>query len=73
MFDKAESEFKALQEKRRIVLNDRSKIESVIHELDEKKKEALQVTWEKVNADFGRYGPFPLSTFHLPGWLPTQD
>jgi len=53
MFDKAESEFKALQEKRRIVLNDRSKIESVIHELDEKKKEALQVTWEKVNADFG--------------------
>jgi chromosome segregation ATPase len=54
-------------------LNDRSKIESVIHELDEKKKEALQVTWEKVNADFGRYGPFPLSTFHLPGWLPTQD
>ena len=53
MFDKAEAEFKALQEKRRIVLNDRSKIEAVIYELDEKKKEALKVTWEKVNADFG--------------------
>ena len=53
MFDKAEAEFKALQEKRRIVLNDRSKIESVIRELDEKKKEALRVTWTKVNADFG--------------------
>ena len=53
MFDKAESEFKALQEKRRIVLNDRAKIEAVIYELDEKKKEALKVTWTKVNADFG--------------------
>ena len=53
MFDKAEAEFKALQEKRRIVLYDRSKIESVIGELDEKKKEALKVTWEKVTGDFG--------------------
>lgn len=53
MFDKAESEFKQLQEKRRIVLEDRGKIEAVIHELDEKKKEALRVTWTKVNADFG--------------------
>uniref|UniRef100_A0A7S0SYC1 Structural maintenance of chromosomes protein n=1 Tax=Mantoniella antarctica TaxID=81844 RepID=A0A7S0SYC1_9CHLO len=53
MFDKAEAEFKALQEKRRIVLNDRHKIEAVIHELDEKKREALEVTWNKVNADFG--------------------
>ena len=53
MFDKAESEFKALQEKRRIVLNDRHKIEAVISELDEKKREALEVTWTKVNADFG--------------------
>ena len=39
MFDKAENEFKQLQEKRRIVLNDRSKIEKVIYELDEKKRE----------------------------------
>ena len=53
MFDKAEGEFKALQEKRRIVLDDRKKIQDVIGELDEKKKEALSVTWNKVNADFG--------------------
>ena len=38
MFDKAESEFKDLQEKRRIVLNDRTKIQKVITELDEKKR-----------------------------------
>ena len=53
MFDKAESEFKDLQEKRRIVLNDRTKIQKVITELDEKKREALQLTWEKVTKDFG--------------------
>ena len=53
MFDKAEAEFKELQEKRRIVLNDRSKIQKVISELDEKKREALQLTWEKVTKDFG--------------------
>ena len=53
MFDKAEAEFKELQEKRRIVLNDRSKIQKVITELDEKKREALQLTWEKVTGDFG--------------------
>ena len=53
MFDKAESEYKELTEKRRIVLNDKSKIEAVIHELDEKKKEALVATWQQVNRDFG--------------------
>lgn len=29
--------------------NDKQKIQSVIRELDEKKKEALEVTWQKVN------------------------
>jgi structural maintenance of chromosome 2 len=53
MFDKAESEYKELTEKRRIVLNDKSKIEAVITELDEKKKEALVATWHQVNSDFG--------------------
>ncbi len=53
MFDKAEQEFKQLQEKRRIVLNDRSKIEKVIHELDEKKRETLELVWQKVTKDFG--------------------
>ena len=53
MFDKAEAEFKQLQEKRRIVLNDRSKIEKVIYELDEKKRETLELVWQKVTKDFG--------------------
>ena len=29
--------------------NDKSKIHKVIDELDEKKKETLQITWQKVN------------------------
>ena len=53
MFDKAEAEYKELTEKRRIVLNDKDKIEAVIYELDEKKKEALVATWQQVNRDFG--------------------
>lgn len=28
-------------------------VRQVIEELDEKKKEALELTWEKVNRDFG--------------------
>ena len=53
MFDKAEQEYKELMQKRGIVLNDKAKIEQVIAELDEKKKEALLTTWTKVNKDFG--------------------
>ena len=53
MFDKAEAEFKELQEKRRIVLSDKERLEKVIGELDEKKREALVLTWEKVTKDFG--------------------
>jgi structural maintenance of chromosome 2 len=36
-------------EKKQIIENDKAKIETVIHELDEKKNEALEVTWKKVN------------------------
>lgn len=32
-----------------VLQNDKSKIKKVIEELDEKKKETLKVTWEKVN------------------------
>ena len=35
--------------KRKVVLNDKSKIASVIEELDKKKKEALLKAWEQVN------------------------
>ena len=33
--------------------SDKSKIEETIFELDEKKKEALKVTWEKVTKSVG--------------------
>eukprot|EP00884_Botryococcus_braunii_P016555 jgi/Botrbrau1/3583/Bobra.0078s0035.1 len=53
MFEKAESDYRALSEKKRIIENDKAKIHKVIAELDEKKREALEKTWLKVNADFG--------------------
>eukprot|EP01028_Stygiella_incarcerata_P009473 TRINITY_DN450_c1_g1_i1.p1 TRINITY_DN450_c1_g1~~TRINITY_DN450_c1_g1_i1.p1 ORF type:complete len:1214 (+),score=474.27 TRINITY_DN450_c1_g1_i1:214-3855(+) len=53
MIENAESEYKDLLERRGIVAKDKSKIEGVITELEEKKREALQTTWKKVNRDFG--------------------
>ncbi|KAL3834639.1 hypothetical protein ACJIZ3_009375 [Penstemon smallii] len=53
MFEKAEDEYNDLISKKNIIENDKSKIKMVIHELDEKKKETLKVTWAKVNKDFG--------------------
>ncbi|XP_068669506.1 structural maintenance of chromosomes protein 2-1-like [Aristolochia californica] len=53
MFEKAEDEYKDLISKKNIIENDKSKIKKVIEELDEKKKETLNVTWVKVNKDFG--------------------
>ena len=37
MFEKAEAEYQELTEKKRIIINDKAKIEAVIAELDEKK------------------------------------
>ncbi|KAK7283893.1 hypothetical protein RIF29_13642 [Crotalaria pallida] len=53
MFEKAEDEYNDLMSKKNIIENDKSKIKKVIEELDEKKKETLNVTWVKVNNDFG--------------------
>ncbi|XP_071732712.1 structural maintenance of chromosomes protein 2-1-like [Rutidosis leptorrhynchoides] len=53
MFEKAEDEYSDLISKKNIIENDKSKIQLVIEELDEKKKETLKVTWVKVNSDFG--------------------
>ncbi|EGC37686.1 hypothetical protein DICPUDRAFT_29916 [Dictyostelium purpureum] len=53
MFDKAEQEYQELMEKKKIIENDKRKIEQVIKELDEKKNESLRSTWKKVNKDFG--------------------
>ncbi|XP_076058324.1 structural maintenance of chromosomes 2 [Oratosquilla oratoria] len=53
MLGKAEEQYNDLMRKKRIVENDKMKIETVIRELDEKKKEALRQAWEQVNRDFG--------------------
>ncbi|CAI5459321.1 unnamed protein product [Closterium sp. Yama58-4] len=53
MFDKTELEYKDLNAKKDIVLRDKAKIEEAIEQLDEKKKQQLKVTWEKVTKDFG--------------------
>ena len=53
MIEKAEDEYTALMNKRRIVEGDRATIERVIEELESKKNQALQQTWTKVNKDFG--------------------
>ncbi|XP_043213989.1 structural maintenance of chromosomes protein 2-like [Amphibalanus amphitrite] len=53
MLGKAEEQFNDLMRKKRIVENDKTKIETVIRELDEKKNEALKQAWEQVNRDFG--------------------
>jgi len=53
MIEKAEGEYTELLRKRKVVENDKKKIESVIVELDEKKKTELTRTWTKVNKDFG--------------------
>ena len=53
MFEKAEQEYQDLVQRKTIIENDKSKIESVIDELEQKKQETLQKTWAKVNRDFG--------------------
>lgn len=53
MIEKAEGEYTELLRKRKVVENDKKKIQAVIEELDVKKKSELQRTWLKVNKDFG--------------------
>ncbi len=53
MFEKAEQEYTELKRKKDVVEADKSKIEEVMEELDEKKRAALETTWRKVDADFG--------------------
>ncbi|NWU28281.1 SMC2 protein, partial [Dyaphorophyia castanea] len=48
-----EERYNDLMKKKRIVENDKIKILAVIEELDQKKKEALDIAWKKVNEDFG--------------------
>eukprot|EP00549_Striatella_unipunctata_P015916 CAMPEP_0118707486 /NCGR_PEP_ID=MMETSP0800-20121206/21247_1 /TAXON_ID=210618 ORGANISM="Striatella unipunctata, Strain CCMP2910" /NCGR_SAMPLE_ID=MMETSP0800 /ASSEMBLY_ACC=CAM_ASM_000638 /LENGTH=375 /DNA_ID=CAMNT_0006610351 /DNA_START=1 /DNA_END=1129 /DNA_ORIENTATION=+ len=53
MIEKAEAEYTELLRKRKVVENDKKKIQDVIEELDVKKKSELERTWIKVNRDFG--------------------
>ena len=53
MIEKSERDYNDLTGKKATVARDRSKIEAVISELDVKKQETLEATWQKVNKDFG--------------------
>ncbi|TRY64725.1 hypothetical protein DNTS_030152 [Danionella cerebrum] len=53
MLSEAEERYNDLKKKKRIVENDKAKILETIEELDQKKTEALNVAWQKVNKDFG--------------------
>ncbi|NWU85229.1 SMC2 protein, partial [Onychorhynchus coronatus] len=53
MFSDTEERYKDLIKKKRTVETDKSKILAVIEELDQKKREALDIAWKKVNEDFG--------------------
>ncbi|XP_063048228.1 structural maintenance of chromosomes protein 2 [Engraulis encrasicolus] len=53
MLSEAEERYNDLKKKKRIVENDKAKILETIKELDEKKNQALNVAWQKVNKDFG--------------------
>ncbi|ELK26478.1 Structural maintenance of chromosomes protein 2 [Myotis davidii] len=49
----AEERYNDLMKKKRIVKNDKSKILATIEDLDQKKNQALNIAWQKVNKDFG--------------------
>jgi structural maintenance of chromosome 2 len=53
MIEKAESEYLELMRKKTVIETDKEKIYRVINELDQKKQQALNSTWVKVNRDFG--------------------
>ena len=54
MIDSVEKKEASLKNKMRTVIRDKRKIEETIASLDQYKTDALQTTWEKVNADFGQ-------------------
>ena len=68
MFEKADAEYAELSQKKQILHMDKDKIQKVIGELDEKKREALHASWVKVNQDFGS-----IFTSLLPGTMAKLD
>ncbi|NXJ98306.1 SMC2 protein, partial [Corythaixoides concolor] len=53
MLSETEERYNDLMRKKRIVENDKIKILATIEELDQRKSEALNSAWKKVNEDFG--------------------
>merc|ERR1712139_659989 len=53
-YSQIKKKYEELQQKIKQVENDRTQIEKVIGELDEKKQAAVQAAFEKVNKDFNR-------------------
>jgi len=51
LFEKSEQEYQDLMNKKRIIENDKQKIYAAIRSLDEKKRLALEATWQRVNRD----------------------
>lgn len=64
MYNDVNWQYADLMKKRKIVLNDKTKIAAVIEELDQKKNEALTKAWEQVNKVSG--APHR-ETFLIPG------
>lgn len=54
MIDSVEKKEVSLKNMMKTVIRDKKKIEETIISLDQYKREALQKTWTKVNADFGQ-------------------
>jgi structural maintenance of chromosome 2 len=54
MFETAKDEYNSLVQKKRIIEDDKEKIQDVIAGLDEKKMVALDRTWKEVNSSFGK-------------------
>jgi structural maintenance of chromosome 2 len=51
MFSKAEEQYNDLMKRKKIVEDDKAKINETIKELDIKKKEALRKAWDQVNRE----------------------
>ncbi|NXC70270.1 SMC2 protein, partial [Anhinga anhinga] len=52
LLSETEERYNELLRKKKIVENDRAKILAAIEELDQRKDEALEIAWKKVNEDF---------------------
>lgn len=54
LYEKAQAEYADLVKKRDIISGDKSKIQATIDDLDKRKQDALERTWDNVNQAFGK-------------------